>query len=197
MKPRAPHAAMLFLFVSRSVNVCPLPYAFSSRALPPETTALSSQSVTSLNCASSTPGEATTTYAVFGRRLTYCAASLSLRFARLRRTALPTPLPATTPSSGFISSPAAWRTVIPPERLRVPERYIGPNRDPGLRGRKDRTLCGELVTALGTATLQQRATLAGAHSATEAVLALSATVTGLICTLHNEVSLVGEVAVNP
>ena len=48
------------------------------------------------------------------------------------------------------------------------------------------------MTALGATTLQQRAPLAGAYAAAEAVLALSAAVIGLICSLHIEVSLVGK-----
>ena len=70
-------------------------------------------------------------------------------------------------------------------------------RDPGRSGTKDVTLRREPVAALGAAAPQQRASLSGAHAATEAVLALASAVVWLIRTLHNEVSLVGEVAVNP
>lgn len=86
---------------------------------------------------------------------------------------------------------------MPPERRLVPERYIALKRDPGRRETKDRTLCRELVAALGPAALHQRSPLSGTHAATETVLALAAAIVGLICTLHDEVSLVGEVAVNP
>lgn len=48
------------------------------------------------------------------------------------------------------------------------------------------------MTALGSATLQQRAALSGAHATAEAVLPTSAAIIGLICTFHIEVSLVGE-----
>ncbi len=53
------------------------------------------------------------------------------------------------------------------------------------------------MAALGAATLDQRAALAGSHATTEAVLTLAAAVVGLIRTLHDEVSLAGEVALNP
>ncbi|GMQ93360.1 MAG: hypothetical protein BMS9Abin12_0837 [Acidimicrobiia bacterium] len=53
------------------------------------------------------------------------------------------------------------------------------------------------MAALGAATLDQRTALSGAHATTEAMLALTAAVIGLVRTLHDEVSLVGEVAVNP
>ena len=53
------------------------------------------------------------------------------------------------------------------------------------------------MAALGAATLDQRAALTGLHATTEAVLALTAAVVGLIRTLHDEASLAEEVAVNP
>ena len=61
----------------------------------------------------------------------------------------------------------------------------------------DRTLCGELVAALGAAALQQRAALSGAHAATEAMLPFPTAVVWLIGTFHDEVSQVGGVAVVP
>lgn len=56
------------------------------------------------------------------------------------------------------------------------------------------TSSGEFVSALGSATLDQRAALPSAHAAAKAVLALSAAIVRLVCTLHDEVSLVGGVA---
>jgi len=53
------------------------------------------------------------------------------------------------------------------------------------------------VAALGAATLDQRTALSGAHATTETVLSLTAAVIGLVCALHDEVSLVGKIAVNP
>lgn len=61
----------------------------------------------------------------------------------------------------------------------------------------DRTLCGELVAALGAAALQERAALSGTHAATKAMLAFPAAIVWLIGTFHDEVSQVGEVAVDP
>jgi len=67
-----------------------------------------------------------------------------------------------------------------------------PKREPGRRETNERTLRGELVATLGAATLQQRAPLSGAHATAKAVLAIPAAIIGLIRTLHDEVSLVGE-----
>ncbi len=53
------------------------------------------------------------------------------------------------------------------------------------------------MAALGAATLDQRAALTGSHATTEAMFALTAAVVGLIRTLHDEVSLAGEVALIP
>ncbi len=61
----------------------------------------------------------------------------------------------------------------------------------------DRTLCGELVAALGAPALQERAALSGTHTATEAMLAFPTAIVWLIGTFHDEVSQVGEVAVDP
>jgi hypothetical protein len=53
------------------------------------------------------------------------------------------------------------------------------------------------VAALGAPPLDQRPPLTGSHPATEPVFALTAAVIRLIRAFHGEVSLVGEVAVNP
>jgi hypothetical protein len=69
-----------------------------------------------------------------------------------------------------------------PLRLRVPIRYTLAK--PGERNGTNPCLGRELLTALGSTTLDRRPPRAGTHPHTEAVLALTAPLVGLIGTFH-------------
>ena len=53
------------------------------------------------------------------------------------------------------------------------------------------------MAALSAAALDQRAPVPVTHTPTKAVLTFAAALVRLICTLHDEVSLVGKVAAAP
>ncbi len=120
-------------------------------------------------------------------------ASLRRRFARFRRTAFPTRRAATNPTCGGPSDPGARSTVIPPERLAVPERKTVENRVAGLNETNGRPVLGsELPPAFEATTFDHGAPGTSPHARAKSVLALSATHVGLVGTLHCEVSPIGR-----
>ena len=120
-------------------------------------------------------------------------ASLSRRFARFRRTALPTRRAATNPTCGGPMDAGAESTVIPPERLAVPVRKTVENRSDDFNETNGRPVLGsELPPAFEATTLDHGAPGTSPHARAESVLALAATHVGLIGTLHNEVSPIGR-----
>jgi len=120
-------------------------------------------------------------------------ASLRRRFARFRRTAFPTRRAATNPTCGGPSDPGARSTVIPPERLAVPERKTVVNRAAGFNETNGRPVLGsELPPAFEATTLDHGAPGTSPHARAKSVLALAATHVGLIGTLHCEVSPIGR-----
>ncbi len=120
-------------------------------------------------------------------------ASLRRRFARFRRTAFPTRRAATNPTCGGPSDPGARSTVIPPERLAVPERKTVVNRAAGFNETNGRPVLGsEVPPAFEATTLDHGAPGTSPHARAKSVLALATTHVGLIGTLHCEVSPIGR-----
>jgi hypothetical protein len=134
-----------------------------------------------------------TTYAVSGRSSTRIIASRRRRFARFRRTALPTRRDATIPTWGGPVSAGVRITVIPPERPASPVRRTAANRAAGRSERNGRPWSGsEVPPTLEATTLDDGAPGTSPHSGTESVLPLAASHVGLISTLHGEVSPIGR-----
>jgi hypothetical protein len=153
--------------------------------------------VSSPNSIVAAPGGAMTIYAVSGSRSTPIRASRRRRFARFRRTALPMRREATIPTCGEPLSVIARITVIPPERLDVPERSTAANRAAGRNETNGRPWSGsELPPALEAAPLDHRTPGTGPHTGPKSVFALAASHVGLIGTLHGEVSPIGRSSVD-
>jgi hypothetical protein len=111
------------------------------------------------------------------------------RFARFRRTELPTRRDATIPTCGGPLSARVRITLIPPERRVSPVRRTAANRAAGLSETNGRPWSGsEVPPALEATPLDHSSPGTGPHSIPEPVLPLASSHVGLVGTLHGEVS---------
>jgi hypothetical protein len=131
--------------------------------------------------ASTTDGPAITTKSYPSGKPATRMASRSLRFARLRTTALPIRRPATSPNRTFPGSPTARTITTSPARRRRP---VARTVRKLAEERSETGLSGETLAAFCTPGLEDGASSTSRHAMTEAMLAHPSSYLWLECSLH-------------